>query len=53
MNMYRLRASVHGRASRFGDSSGSTRCCGVNSVAIQGGLQENAGMWVSHLDYST
>jgi hypothetical protein len=53
MNMHRLSASVHGRASRFRDSSRSARCGWVNSVAIQGGLQENAGLSISHLNYST
>jgi len=44
MNMQRMRASVHGRASRFRDSSRMARCCGVNPVAVQGGLQENGGL---------
>jgi len=44
MNMHRMSASVHGRASRPRDSSRMARRCWVNPVAIQGGLQENAGL---------
>src|SRR5690242_12788371 len=41
MDVHRVRASVHGRASRFRDRSRIARGCRVNPVAIQGGLQEN------------
>jgi hypothetical protein len=44
MNMHRLRASIHGRASRFRNRSWIARRCSVNPVAIQRGLQDNGGL---------